>query len=38
MTTAYVLSNNTLISFDTCNPDNVNASIPITGLAAGRIY
>lgn len=36
MTTGYVLSNNTLISFDTSNPDNVNASIPITGLAAGQ--
>lgn len=36
MTTAYVLSNNTLISFDTSNPDNLNASIPITGLAAGQ--
>ncbi len=36
MTTAYVLSNNTLISFDTSNPDNPNASIPITGLVAGQ--
>lgn len=36
MTTAYVLSNNTLISFDTSNPDNLNANIPITGLATGQ--
>ncbi len=36
MTIAYVLSNNTLISFDTSNPDNPNAGIPITGLAAGQ--
>ncbi|MBW4428852.1 MAG: DUF4394 domain-containing protein [Nostoc desertorum CM1-VF14] len=36
MTTAYVLSNNTLISFDTSNPDNLNANIPITGLVAGQ--
>ncbi|KYC41668.1 hypothetical protein WA1_16630 [Scytonema hofmannii PCC 7110] len=36
MTTAYVLSNNTLISFDTSNPNNSNASIPITGLASGQ--
>ncbi|MCC5650016.1 DUF4394 domain-containing protein [Nostoc sp. XA013] len=36
MTTAYVLSNNTLVSFDTSNPDNVNANIPITGLAIGQ--
>lgn len=36
MTTAYVLSNNTLISFDTSNPDNLNAKIPITGLGAGQ--
>ncbi|MBG1267188.1 DUF4394 domain-containing protein [Nostoc sp. WHI] len=36
MTTAYILSNNTLISFDTSNPDNLNANIPITGLAAGQ--
>ncbi|MBE8964944.1 DUF4394 domain-containing protein [Nostocales cyanobacterium LEGE 12452] len=36
MTTAYVLSNNTLISFDTSNPDSLNANIPITGLATGQ--
>ncbi|MFW9261271.1 DUF4394 domain-containing protein [Nostoc sp. CALU 546] len=36
MTTAYILSNNTLISFDTSNPDNLNANIPITGLATGQ--
>ncbi|GAA6618931.1 DUF4394 domain-containing protein [Scytonema sp. NUACC26] len=36
MTTAYVISNNTLISFDTSNPDNPNAGVPITGLAAGQ--
>jgi hypothetical protein len=36
MTTAYILSNNTLNSFDTSNPDNLNAKIPITGLATGQ--
>ncbi|MCC5609231.1 DUF4394 domain-containing protein [Nostoc sp. CHAB 5834] len=36
MATAYILSNNTLISFDTSNPDSVNANIPITGLATGQ--
>ncbi|MUG91839.1 DUF4394 domain-containing protein [Scytonema sp. UIC 10036] len=36
MTTAYVLSNNRIVSFDTSNPDNPNAGIPITGLAAGQ--
>ncbi len=36
MATAYILSNNTLISFDTSNPDNLNANIPITGLTTGQ--
>lgn len=34
--TAYILSNNSLIRFDTSNPDNPNPAIPVTGLGAGE--
>ncbi|MDX2215332.1 MAG: DUF4394 domain-containing protein [Oculatellaceae cyanobacterium bins.114] len=32
----YVLSNNSLITFDTTNPDSPNAAVPITGVVAGE--
>jgi Ca2+-binding RTX toxin-like protein len=34
--TAYVLSNNALIPFDTTNPDRPNAAIPVVGLGVGE--
>lgn len=33
---AYALSNNSLIAFDTSNPDQANAAIAITGLGTGE--
>jgi hypothetical protein len=33
---AYLLSNNTIIPFDTVNPSNLNAAVSVTGLAAGE--
>ena len=36
MTTAYILSNNSLIAFDTTNPDNPNPAVPITGVGTGE--
>lgn len=33
---SYALSNNSLVTFDTSNPDNPNPAIPITGLGSGE--